>query len=97
LYQGTGRSKLLEFGTHSGSGIMPGAATTVGAGAAVAGGVTAGAAVRTVVMSGVKAHRSEVARLSGESADQAVRYLSEFFVRQGWLRPDQVKKARMSY
>ena len=96
IYQGAERSKLLEFGTHSDSGIMPGAAATMGAGAAVAGGVTAGAAVGTAVVGGVKTYQSEVARMAGESAEQAVHYLSEFFVKQGWIRPDQVKKARIA-
>jgi len=96
IYQGGERSKLLEFGTHSDSGIMPGAAATMGAGAAVAGGVTAGAAVGTAVVGGVKTYKSEVAHMAGESAEQAVRYLSEFFVKQGWIRPDQVKKPRIA-
>jgi len=48
------------------------------------------------VVGGVKTYQSEVARMAGESAEQAVHYLSEFFVKQGWIRPDQVKKARIA-
>jgi hypothetical protein len=31
------------------------------------------------------------------SAEQSVRYLSEYFAKQGWTRADQVKKARIAY
>jgi len=34
-------------------------------------------------------------RMTGHSADQAVKYLSEFFAKQGWIRPDQLKKPRI--
>jgi hypothetical protein len=97
VYQAPEGAQLLDFRTHSDSGIMPGAATTMGAGAAVSGGVTAGVALGSAVMSGVRVYRSEVERMAGASADQTVRYLSEFFVKQAWIRPDQVKKARMAY
>ena len=39
----------------------------------------------------------DVARMAAESGDQVVRYLSEFFAKQGWIRPDQVRQARMAY
>ncbi len=97
LYRGDERAKLMEFTTHSNSSKMPGAAATMGAGAAVSGGVTAGAALGTAVVSGVKSYRSDVEKMAAESADEAVRYLSEFFVKQRWIRPDQVKKARIAY
>jgi Domain of unknown function (DUF4410) len=42
LYRGIDRAMLMEFTTHSNSSKMPGAAATVGAGAAISGGVTAG-------------------------------------------------------
>jgi hypothetical protein len=42
-------------------------------------------------------YRSDVARMAAASGEQAVHYLSEFFARQGWVRADQVKKARTAY
>jgi Domain of unknown function (DUF4410) len=62
-YQGSDKKKLLDFATHSDSGM----------------------------------HNSDVARMAAASGDQVVRYLSEFFAQQGWIRADQVRKARISY
>ena len=93
VYYGPGRRKLLDFGTHADSGKMPGAAATMGAGAVVEGGVTTGMAATSAAVGGVKEYHSEVERMAGHSADQAVAYLSEFFAKQGWIHPDQVKKA----
>ncbi len=90
---GTEHRKLLDFNTHADSGKMPGAAATMGAGAVVTGGVTAGMAAASVGVGAVKEYHSAVERMAGHSADQAVAYLSEFFAKQGWIRPDQVKKA----
>jgi Domain of unknown function (DUF4410) len=61
-YQGSDKKKLLDFATHSDSGM-----------------------------------HSDVARMAAASGDQVVRYLSEFFAQQGWIRADQVRKARISY
>ena len=88
---------MLEFTTHSDSGTLPGAAPMLGAGAAVQGGVTAGMLVANASVSGVKTYKSDVARMAASSGDQVVRSLSEFFAGQGWIRGDQVRKARMSY
>jgi len=97
VYQGEQRRKLLEFDTFSDSGKMPGAAPTLGAGAVAQGGVTAGAVVANAAMSGTKTYNSDVERMTANSADQALRYLSEFFLKQGWVRKEQVRKARMAY
>ncbi|MGH7873469.1 MAG: DUF4410 domain-containing protein [Candidatus Binatia bacterium] len=97
IYQGGEGRKILEFTTHSDSGVMPGAAATLGAGAAVQGGVTAGVVVANSAISGVKTYNSDVARMAAASGDQVVRYLSEFFAQQGWIRADQVRKARIAY
>jgi hypothetical protein len=35
--------------------------------------------------------------MTANSADQVVRYLSEFFLKQGWIRKEQVRKARIAY
>jgi uncharacterized protein DUF4410 len=97
VYQGGNTRKVLEFSTRSDSGMMPGAAPTLGAGAAVQGGVTAGMVVANTAISGVKTYNSDVARMAAASGDQVVRYLSEFFAQQGWIRADQVRKARIAY
>jgi hypothetical protein len=97
IYQGDSPRSVLEFTTHSASGKLPGAAPALGAGAAVQGGVTAGMVVANAAVSGVKTYKSDVARMAAESGDQVVRYLSEFFAQQGWIRADQVRKARIAY
>jgi len=97
VYQGQEVRKLMEFTTQSDSGKMPGAAPTLGAGAALQGGVTAGMVVANAAVSGVKTYKSDVARMAAGSGDQVARYLSEFFAKQGWIRADQVRKARMVY
>jgi len=35
--------------------------------------------------------------MAAASADQAVRYLSEFFARQNWIDASQARKARIGY
>ena len=97
VYQAPQARKLLEFTTQSDSGSIPGAAPTMAAGAVVAGGVTAGMVVANTAVSGVKTYNSDVARMAASSGDQVARYLSEFFAKQGWIRPDQVRKARRLY
>jgi hypothetical protein len=97
LYHGTERRKLLEFTTRSDSGRMPGAAATVPAGAAVQGGVTAGVIASGAIGTGYEAYRTDVAQMARATAEQSVRYLSEFFAKQGWIGSDQVKKARIAY
>ena len=97
VYQGPDARKLLDFTTQSDSGKMPGAAPMLGAGAVVSGGVSAGMVVTNAAVSGVKTYNSDVARMAAGSGDQVARYLSEFFAKQGWIRADQVRKARMVY
>ncbi len=97
VYQGPEARKLLDFTTQSDSSKMPGAAPMLGAGAVVSGGVTAGMVVANAAVSGVKTYKSDVARMAAGSGDQVARYLSEFFAKQGWIRADQVRKARMIY
>jgi len=97
VYQGPDARKLLDFTTQSDSGKMPGAAPMLGAGAVVTGGVSAGMVVANAAVSGVKTYKSDIARMAAGSGDQVARYLSEFFAKQGWIRADQVRKARMVY
>ncbi len=96
VYYGRGRRKLLVFRTHADSGKMPGAAATMGAGAVVEGGVTAGMAAASAAEGTVKEYQSEVERMAAHSADQAVAYLSEFFAKQDWIRSDQIKKPTLN-
>jgi hypothetical protein len=97
VYQAPEARKLLEFTTQSDSSKLPGAAPTLAAGAVAQGGVTAGMVVANTAVSGVKTYKSDVARMAAASGDQVVRYLSEFFAKQGWIRADQVRKARKIY
>ncbi|HVM97165.1 MAG TPA: DUF4410 domain-containing protein [Candidatus Acidoferrales bacterium] len=92
--QGGNFQKLVEFSTHADSGQMPGAAVTLGAGAAAQGGVTAGAAVANAGVAGVKVYRSDMEQMAGRSAEQAAAYLSEYFAKQGWIAPSDVKRAK---
>lgn len=89
---GSGYRTLLEFKTHSDSGEMPGAAVTMGAGAAAQGGVTAGMAVANAGIGGVKAYRSAMGAMAGRSADKTTAYLSKFFANEGWISQDKVKQ-----
>ncbi|MDP2602184.1 MAG: DUF4410 domain-containing protein [Deltaproteobacteria bacterium] len=97
LYHGIERRKLLDFTTRSDSGKMPGAAATVPASAAVQGGVTASVIASGAIGTGYEAYRTDVAQMARATAEQSVRYLSEYFAKQGWIRADQVKKARIAY
>jgi hypothetical protein len=76
---------------------MPGVAPALGAGAAAQGGVSVGMAAVSTGVSGVRNYKSDVARMAAASGEQVARYLSEFFAMQGWIRTEQVRKARMVY
>jgi hypothetical protein len=70
---------------------MPGAAITMGAGAAAQGGVTAGMAVANAGISGVKAYRSADDPMIDRMAEKMVASLSQYFASQGWIPPSKVK------
>ena len=97
VYQASpdGRAKVLDFITHGDSGQMPGAALTLGAGAAAQGGATAGMAAANVAVSGVKIYRSEHEQMAARSAEQAVAYLSQFFAKEGWIIQAKVKEVKL--
>jgi hypothetical protein len=97
VYQAPQSLTLLEFTAQSESGKLPGAAPLLGAGALAQGGVSAGMVVANATGSGVKTYKSDVARMAAATGDQVARYLSEFFATHGWIRPDQVRKARIIY
>jgi len=91
------RQKVLEFATNADSGTMPGAAATVPVTVSVPIGVSVGLSAGGVVAAGVNGNSSDVVPMAAASADQAVRYLSEFFAKQGWITQDMIKRARISY
>jgi Domain of unknown function (DUF4410) len=86
-------TKLLEFDTHADSGSMPGAIVTGPAGAAAAGGLTAGVAAVNIGVGALKGYRSAMGAMTSRSAEQAVDFLSEFFGRHGWIMPGKVTHA----
>jgi hypothetical protein len=54
-----------------------------------------GTAADGAVSAGLRAEMSTVSLMAAASADQTLRYLSEFFVRQGWIDAAKIKKARI--
>lgn len=89
--------RLLEFATHADSGGLPGAAATVPVSAAAPFAVGVGLSAGSAIAANVNGNSSSVDRMAAASADQATRYLSEFFAKQGWIRGDQIQKARIAY
>ncbi len=90
-WNGSGETVLATFDTHVDSGEMPGAAVTMGAGAAAQGGLTAGMAVANAGVSGVKAYRSADDPMIDRMAEKMVVSLSQYFASQGWIPPNKVK------
>ena len=91
----TGYHMVLEFKTHADSGDMPGAAVTGPAGAAAAGGLTAGVAAANLAVGGIKGYRSSVGSMASRSANQASDYLSQFFAQNGWISANQVTQPKL--
>jgi uncharacterized protein DUF4410 len=83
----SGPRQLLQFRTHADSGKMPGAAATMGIGAAAQGGVTAGMTAANVAVGGAKAYGSQVEVLASDTADKAAAFIADFARRQGWIAP----------
>ncbi|MGH9891048.1 MAG: DUF4410 domain-containing protein [bacterium] len=88
----SGQRVLAEFTTHTDSGEMPGAAMTMGAGAAAQGGATAGMAVANMGISGFKAYRSSLDPMIDRTAKKIVAQLSQYFANQGWISLDKVQQ-----
>lgn len=93
--QGSRQQRILEFVTQVDSGNMPGAVATAPVGAVVPTAVGVGIAAGGAISKGLQADLSTVSLMAASSADQALRYLSEFFARQGWIDASKVKKARI--
>ncbi len=87
-------AQLLAFTTHSDSGKMPGAALTMGAGAAAQGASAASAG--TAVMSAGKVYSSMLGTLAGKTSSQITSYLSRYFASRGWIQADQARNASIA-
>ena len=97
LLSSTGaQSPLLNFSTHAESGKMPGAAVTMGAGAAAQGGATAASAAASAGMSGAKIYGSMMTTLAANTSKQITAYLSQYFAVQGWISQEQAEKVKYS-
>jgi Domain of unknown function (DUF4410) len=87
---GTG-IELLRFKTNSDSGKMPGAALTMGAGAAAQ-----GASAATAVTSAGKIYNSMLSTLAANTSKQITAYLSRYFASHGWISADEVRTATVA-
>jgi hypothetical protein len=86
--------ELLSFKTYSDSGKMPGAAVTMGAGAAAQGASAASAS--TAAMSAGKIYGSMLSTLASKTSKQISAYLSQYFAKQGWISSNQVQTANLA-
>jgi hypothetical protein len=82
-------AELLRFKTYSDSGKMPGAALTMGAGAAGQG----AAAGMTALSTAGKVYNSMLSTLADKTSKQITAYLSQYFASEGWIPADQVQTA----
>jgi hypothetical protein len=97
LLRGNQRRLLLEFATQSDSGKLPGAVATLLASIAAPVGVGVTLTAASGVSAGLTANSTEVSRMAAASADQAVRYLGDFFAKQGWINGNHMKPPRFAY
>jgi hypothetical protein len=85
-------AQIMRFKTASDSGKMPGAALTMGAGAAAQGGAAV-AGAGTAVQSAGKVYNSMLSTLADKTSKQITAYLSQYFGQQGWIAQDKVQTA----
>jgi len=88
-------ASLLDFTTHADSGKMPGAAVTMGAGAAAQGGATLGMGAANLGLAGGKTYTSTMGYLADSTAKQVVAYFSQYAADQGWISQDQAQKVKL--
>jgi hypothetical protein len=88
-------NQLLSFTTHADSGKMPGAAVTMGAGAA-AQGASAATMAAGAATGAAKTYGSMLSTLSNNTSKQITAYLSQYFLAQGWISPDQAQKVKLA-
>jgi len=82
-----GSPKIAEFETDAKSGFKPGAAETMGAGAA-AGHLGTAAAVGGALAIGSEAFTADVDADARRTAKKIAKQLQGFFIAQGWMPPD---------
>jgi uncharacterized protein DUF4410 len=87
-------AQLLDFSTHAESGKMPGAALTMGAGAAAQGGATAAMGAANLGLAGAKTYGSTMGYLADSTAKQVVAYFSQYAANQGWITQDQAQSVK---
>lgn len=97
VFRPSQRHMLLEFTTRADSGRMPGAAATVPATAAMPFAMGLGVTAGSAIASGLNANGATVSQMAASSAEQSVRFLSEFFARQGWIGQAQARGAQIVY
>ena len=90
LYQGA--DLLEEFHTVAKSGRKPGAAETMGVGAA-AGNLAVSAAATAAVSAGSEAFGANVEADASRTAKEIAKKLADFFVRQNWITEEAAKEA----
>jgi len=88
-------NQLLSFQTYADSGKMPGAAVTMGAGAA-AQGASAATAAAGAATGAAKTYGSMLSTLADKTSKQINAYLSQYFASQGWISPDQAQQAKLA-
>jgi hypothetical protein len=88
-------NQLMIFTTHAESNKMPGAAVTMGAGAAAQGGATVAMGAASAGMAGVKTYRSAMGNLADQTAKQITAYFSQYAANQRWIPEDKVQKAEV--
>ncbi len=93
VFQGAERCKILEFIVAADSGKFTGAAVTTPAVVAAPASITLSVSVTggQVITTG----STNVAGMAVSNAEQAARYLSDFFANQVWIAASQAKKARI--
>ena len=88
-------NQLLSFQTYADSGKMPGAAVTMGAGAA-AQGASAATTAAGAATGAAKTYGSMLSTLADKTSKQINAYLSQYFASQGWISPDQAQQAKLA-
>lgn len=95
-FYGPQRRRVLEFTTESASSKLPGAIATAPASAVAPAAIGVGIAAGSAVSKGAQGDLTSAEQMAAANAEQAARFLSEFFAQQGWIEPAQVRKARMA-
>ena len=95
VYRGSARQKLMEFATLADSGKLPGVVATLPVGTLAPTGVGVSIAAGSAVSTRMNITPSQVTSMAASSAEQAVRFLFEFFSQQGWIEANRAKKAQI--